>query len=110
MGCRWNQFLKCFLLNLELVTVKTEETISAEQLTQAVLTADLQQHPWDRLLFSRLPKMFRGGNVKRSHTKMPRSHSHRSIQPSISSKLCGVDYHLLNSCPPGVLVLPTSFP
>ncbi|KFD47161.1 hypothetical protein M513_11970, partial [Trichuris suis] len=32
-----------------------------------------------RLLFSRLPKMFPGANVKRSHTKTPRSHSHRSI-------------------------------
>ncbi|KFD47154.1 hypothetical protein M514_11963 [Trichuris suis] len=22
MGCRWNQFLKCFVLNVELLTVK----------------------------------------------------------------------------------------
>ncbi|KFD47152.1 hypothetical protein M513_11961 [Trichuris suis] len=131
---KWNQFLKCFVLNVELLTVKKEETNSvrtaqthlfyfylqengctgvavdagsidrsfaaasmpgtlcATQSTSSVVVRMLVL--FGRLLFCTLLKMFPGANVKPSHTRTPRSHSHRSIPVRLLLKRATWPYEL----------------
>ncbi|KFD67435.1 hypothetical protein M514_20471 [Trichuris suis] len=39
MGCKWKQFLKCFLLNVQLLTVKVRSDISERTCNHSIPVA-----------------------------------------------------------------------